>query len=59
MDELEYEVEQAFNKLDNGIVPTESEIFALKYAAGFVKPVASQHLESLFTDFGTIFGGKK
>ena len=59
MDELEYEIEQAFNKLDNGIVPTESEIYALKYASGFVKPVASQHLESLFKDFGNIFGGTK
>lgn len=55
MEELEFELHEAFDKLDNGQLPTESEIYALKYACGFVKP--NQQLRNLFEDFGTIFGG--
>lgn len=54
-DELSYEVFEAFEKLDKGELPSKSEIEALKYAAGFTKPYATQALSAVFDDFNNIF----
>ena len=57
-EELSYEVNEAFEKLDKGELPSKSEIIALKYAAGFAYPRTRDRLEAVFNDFDNIFKGK-
>lgn len=54
-DELSYEVFEAFEKLEKGVFPSKSEIEALKYAAGYHKPYATEMLSAVFDDFNNIF----
>jgi len=55
MEELEYEVYKAFEKLDKGEMPSKSEVMALKFACGYTKPHATTMLDAIFNDFGKIF----
>ena len=57
-EELSYEVNEAFEKLDRGELPSKSEIIALKYAAGYI-PRSRDVLSAVFDDFGHIFKGEK
>jgi hypothetical protein len=54
-EELSYEVNEAFEKLDKGELPSKSEIIALKYAAGYQFPVSRERLAAVFDDLGQIF----
>jgi hypothetical protein len=53
-EELSYEVDEAFEKLDKGEMPSKSEIIALKYAAGY-RVTDKQVLTAVFDDIGQIF----
>jgi len=58
-DKLSYEVNEAFEKLDKGELPSKSEIMALKYAAGYQKPYATTLLTEVFDEFNNIFNKAK
>jgi hypothetical protein len=59
MEELSFEVNEAFEKLEKGVLPSKSEIEALKYAAGFTKPYATTLLTEVFDSFNDIFNKAK
>ena len=59
MEELEYEVYEAFEKLDKGEMPSKSEVMALKFACGYTKPHATTMLDAIFNDFEKFLLRKK
>jgi hypothetical protein len=56
--QMEFELEEAFKDLEDGVFLTERQISLLRHCCGFpVKP--NQVLKAVFDDFGTTFGANK
>ena len=58
--QMEWELEEAFKDLEDGIFLTERQIDLLRHCCGVpVKPRPNPIIKSLFDEFGTTFGAKK
>jgi hypothetical protein len=58
--QMEFELDEAFKDLEDGVLLTERQIDLLRHCCGFpVKHKPNQVLKAVFDDFGTIFGAAK
>ena len=58
--QMEFELDEAFKDIEDGIFLTERQIDLLRYACGLPpKPAPHPALKSLFEQFGTTFGESK
>ena len=56
--QTEYELEQIFDRLEDGQPLTFSEIDLLRWATGLPKIERNRTMENLFNEFNKIFGEK-
>ena len=57
MFEMEERLEQALTDMENGIFLTQDDIDVIRAACGKPTNTRNNLLQSVFDDFGTIFGG--
>ena len=58
--QMEFELDEVFKDLEDGVFLTERQIDLLRHCCGFpVKQKPNQVLKTLFDDFGTTFGANK
>jgi len=57
MTEMEERLEQALTDMENGIFLTQDDIDVIRAACGKPNNTRNNLLQSVFDDFGNIFGG--
>lgn len=58
MFEMEERLEQALTDMENGIFLTQDDIDVIRAACGKPSNKRNTLLQSVFDDFGTVFGGR-
>ena len=58
MFEMEERLEQALTDMENGIFLTQDDIDVIRAACGKPNNKRNDLLQSVFDDFGTVFGGR-
>ena len=61
--QIEFELDEAFKDLEDGIFLTERQISLLRHCCGYVAPKRNNHvnpvIRDIVNDFGLIFGANK